>query len=272
MRLTQKQEALITRYLRDVLALLDEKLPDAARERGMTRLQARIKHELLGLAKDPIADADVQAMLNRLGDPARQAAAINPQRPTTETLTPAKDDRIWLGVCGGIADYLDVSPRVVRGLALLLGVSTGPLSIFVYLVVYTWLYWAAAPGEAPRIRKALVLWRALSTFLIALALHAGSTYSVRLIYFAHTQYLKRAIPELGDWGWLQVRAGELFFWSVAICVPLAVLSALPLANAWDYSLKRIVQALLALYGIVLSFGIASILVGLILDFVKEVTG
>ncbi len=63
--------------------------------------------------------------------------------------------------------------------------------------------------------------------------------------------------------------GTLRFWALALTLPLAVLSALPLANAWDYTLKRLVQALLALYGLILCFGIASFLVGIILDVVSD---
>jgi hypothetical protein len=43
-------------------------------------------------------------------------------------------------------------------------------------------------------------------------------------------------------------------------------------RAWDYTWKRVMQAGLAVYAVILSFGIASILVGIVLLVVEEVAG
>ncbi len=271
MRLTQKQESLLARFVREVNSHLPEDLPERARERGFVRLQSRMERELNAADGDSIHDEDVAALIERLGDPAEVAASFAARRTAPGTLQLAREDRVWLGVCGGLAEYLDAAPWLVRGFAFVLGLTTGPLALIAYLALYVWLRLAGGEEE-PRIAKARVLGRGFGAVALAFALHYGSQYAVRGIYYIEEQYLHRPIPELGDWAWLHVRAGELFFWSLALCTPLAVLSGLPLANAWDYSLKRIVQALLALYGVVLSFGIASILTGLILDFVKEFTG
>lgn len=271
MRLTQKQEQIITRYAREVNECLPDDLSERARERGFARLQARIEHELTGPGRDSINDEDVLALMQRLGPPETVAASFAPRRQVSETLALSAENRVWLGVCAGVAENLDIAPWLARGLAMLLGLTTGPLAILIYLGLYFRLY-ASAGADEPRIAKARALWRSLSTVIIACALRYGSLYAVRLVYYVHEHYLHRPIPELGPWAWFHARDGELFFWAIVICTPLALLSAMPLANAWDLSLRRMNQALLALYGVALSFGIASILTGLILDFVKEFTG
>ena len=271
MRLTQKQDSFIERYLREVNANFRDEVSDRVRDRGIGRLQARIEHDLKALEKDSIDDADVHALLDSLGDPERMAASLTPRRAAPETVGLSKEDRVWLGVCGGISEYLEFPPWLVRLLAFLLGITTGPLTIILYIALYLWFH-ASADDDVPPIPKARVIWRACSTGMIVVALHLGTRGAVWLIYFVHDRYLHRALPELGDWGWINVRSDELLFWALVISLPLSVLSALPLANAWDYSLKRFVQAVIALYGLALSFGIASILVGLILDGVKEFTG
>jgi hypothetical protein len=98
-----------------------------------------------------------------------------------------------------------------------------------------------------------------------------SAYSLRLIAFVHEWALNRPVPPLGDWGWMQYYAGTLFFWMLVIMLPLAALSGMPLANAWDQSLKRVVQAIGALYGVAISMGIASNVVGILLDVVQDFT-
>jgi hypothetical protein len=50
-----------------------------------------------------------------------------------------------------------------------------------------------------------------------------------------------------------------------------VLSGLPLANAWGHSLKRLAQAIIALYAMAICFGVASVIAGLILDRVQAYT-
>lgn len=42
-------------------------------------------------------------------------------------------NRILLGICGGIADYMDIDPAVIRLITLVLGMFF-PLMIFVYLL------------------------------------------------------------------------------------------------------------------------------------------
>ena len=53
---------------------------------------------------------------------------------------------------------------------------------------------------------------------------------------------------------------------------LAFLGGLPAANNWDKTLRKVSQAILALYAVAVCFGIASTLTGIILQFVEKYAG
>jgi len=45
----------------------------------------------------------------------------------------SRDERMIAGVAGGLADYLDIDPSVLRILWLLAFFATGPIALLVYL-------------------------------------------------------------------------------------------------------------------------------------------
>lgn len=56
---------------------------------------------------------------------------------TTKRLTRSHDDRMIAGVCGGIAQYFDVDPTLVRvGYVLLSVVSAGFPGLLIYAVLW----------------------------------------------------------------------------------------------------------------------------------------
>lgn len=246
---------------------LDQELPETEREQGLAQLQRRISRELQGLNKDVLEDMDVETVLERLGPPARHASILSPRRDPRRVLMLSREKTVWLGVCSGVAARTDLEPWVVRVLSGLIGAVTGPMALLAYIAAY--LYMRRNSGRVQPLDTLRIVGRGAGTFLLALVLHVGSGYLLRLVYFVHEQYLKRPVPEVGQWDWLEASRDEYFFYAIMVSVPLAVLSALPLAKGWDYTMKRLSQACLALYGIALSFGIASFVVGIILDFVQE---
>ncbi len=56
-------------------------------------------------------------------------------RNSRKRLMRSSSNKVLAGVCGGIADYLDVDPLVVRILTLIL-VIAGGLSIWIYLILW----------------------------------------------------------------------------------------------------------------------------------------
>lgn len=56
---------------------------------------------------------------------------------TTKRLTRSYDDRMIAGVCGGLADYFDLDPTLVRvGYVLLSLLSTGFPGLIVYIILW----------------------------------------------------------------------------------------------------------------------------------------
>jgi len=56
---------------------------------------------------------------------------------TTKRLTRSYDDRMIAGVCGGIAQYFDVDPTLVRaGYVLLSVVSAGFPGLLIYAILW----------------------------------------------------------------------------------------------------------------------------------------
>lgn len=275
MNLSEVHEAQIARYLRSVAAKLDGALPEEDRDRCVESLERRIDLDLAALDKIKLADSDVEMVLDKLGAPSKQAQqlALSIQ---SGALKRAKQgpDRVWLGVCSNLAARLGIETWMVRaaGIASALTLLLLPLAIIAYIGLYLEMRWSAGKGVTEEIDAMRVGGRAGLTLVIALTVHWGSRYFLRLVYYAHETYLRKSVPALGEWGYLSYRQEEYFFYAMAFCLPLAVLSALPLANGWDQTLKRVSQAGLALYGIAVSLGVASVLVGIILDLVREFTG
>ena len=74
--------------------------------------------------------------------------------------------------------------------------------------------------------------RPAATIAVAVALYLGGRYALDLIYFLHEHFLQKTVPALSSWGWFEHDQGRLLFWALFLSVPLALLSALPLARGW----------------------------------------
>lgn len=274
MELSEKQEAKIARYLRDVAVHMDFALPAAAREAGLERIEAAIRRAITGAGNGAAPpDAEVDRVLARMGTPESQAELLRP-REAADAASPARKpetDRVWLGVCSRNARRIGVDIWVLRLAAVVFGCITGPLAVIAYLAGYAERYWNAGPEE-PRIDWMPLVGRVFVTILIVVLLDWGVAYAVEFIHYVIEDVVHRDVPALGQWGWLDRRAGAYYSYAMLAAVPLAFLSGLPLAGGWDYSLKRLSQAVLAVYATMLSFGLASMLVGIILHFVEEFGG
>ena len=272
LKLTENQERRITRYLRDAGEALGT-VPQAEREAVLTRLNARIERELSRFA-GAMDDADLERILNHFGDPAQTASqsAITTQ-PSVNTFV-SWHNRVWLGVCAGLARYFNVDAIIVRVIVVLLAVfpPLTPVILVAYLVVYFWDYYSEGkrvldPVDPLHVAKAVAV--ALG---VALALHIGAYFLI--VFIGHVYQAIMAQPLLLDpgWNWLAEGAGSWLFWVLVIGLPLAALSALPVPKAWAGTLRKVVQAGLALYAALLCFGVACLLVGVILRSVEEFSG
>lgn len=187
-----------------------------------------------------------------------------PPRPTAFALH--VEEARWLGVCAGLAGWLGVYPWIIRLLFLLLGL-TGPVGVGLYILMYVQMYFHSP--DAPRFDW-IVFARRLFGFVGAVfLLYEGSV----CVWFASSYLLQRyaalSISSLRPWNWLGGVLNEPMIVVFVLLGPLAILSGTPMVNEWDKTLRRVWQAGLALYGMFLSLGLASLLCGIILHFVKQ---
>jgi len=269
MQLTQKQEWLIDRYLRAVGEAVDNADAQVA---AVDHVRRQIHQALRRHSSGRLRDEDLVALFQELGSPASQAALYRQRyRIYSERggLSLSATDRVWLGVCGGIAARLSFPSRYVRYAALALGV-TGPLALILYLSLYIWLYVDSEDPAVPRIDiKRLAPGVALMAAAVV-AMDAGMLGMRVLLVKLVALVTSRALPALGAWGWLEGRRGTLLFWALLVILPLSILGRLPLAESWDATLWRLAKVALALYGAVLCLGLASHLVGLLLHVSESV--
>ncbi len=194
---------------------------------------------------------------------ARKAATI-PNRPVSPP--------VWLGVLAWCAAVLDWPVWALRILTVIIGLVTAPIALLVYMGAYLWLRVNGRIEGTMPLRPWRMFFRPVVTALMLIVIHFAGIYAIKAVRVLHENWLNRAMPDMAEWAWYDAEAGRMFFWALVLLAPLALFSAMPLANAWDYSIKRFVQACTALYAIAVSFGVASFISGLILAFVREFTG
>jgi phage shock protein PspC (stress-responsive transcriptional regulator) len=272
MSITEQQEQRIAQYLQEVRVRLVD-APPKARDETVNRLRSRVTRELKQLGNGTPRDQDVDRILNGCGSPGRVAATVmGMQSNGRNRLTIAVTDRRWLGVCAGMAAWLDMGPTVLRLIVFILSIALAPITITVYIGLYLFLNYSMAKDDRQRVAWWTVAGRVISTVAIAIALYWSAKLLVGFQFQVYAHFLPQSSPQLNDWYWLQLWEYRMVFWVLVTTLPVTVLSALPLEGAWDNTLKKLIQAELALYGVALCFGIASVLAGLIIAVVEEIGG
>src|SRR5438270_8765533 len=71
-----------------------------------------------------------------LQDPTSPQPTAGPPAPPPHRLARSTRDRMWAGVAGGLAEYLDLDPALVRLMWVLATVLTGGIAIPVYIVAW----------------------------------------------------------------------------------------------------------------------------------------
>jgi phage shock protein PspC (stress-responsive transcriptional regulator) len=273
MRLTQKQQWLIDRYLLAVGNELGD-VPDSTRELAAAHVRNKIAQGLRQLDAGPHSDAEILRVLQQIGAPAHAASIFLEQRGVEPVAELNSSGATWLGVCSGLADYWGMNPRQMRAAAFALGVITGPLALAAYVAAYAILYRNTLRSEngtaLPRVQKLSLAKTTVLTVGGALLVHVIGLLSLFLLPKAYLLAVpQKTAPALGAWGWLHANTSFLLFWALALSVPWSILSGLPMVRGWDQTARRIAYAILALYAAMVSCGIASYLVGLLLAAIKN---
>ncbi|HOE66112.1 MAG TPA: PspC domain-containing protein [Candidatus Hydrogenedentes bacterium] len=275
MALNATQQQRIERYFREVDAHLAT-APLEVRRRALEQLRGRVESELRRLDRQSLMDEDIDAVVRSCGAPAHQARSLldlfgpkSRQAPAGLALD-ATDPR-WLGVCGGVARCLGMEPLPVRLVAVLLGLALGPIAMLAYVGGYFALYFGA-----PRAKNVPeISWRRFArtlTIIAALAfvLHAGAMLFLDFALRLYVHYAGVSLTDLAPWTWLEKDRAELFWGTLAFAAPFAMLGGLPAANSWPGTAYKVAQAIVALYAVILCFGIASALAGMILQTGKTI--
>jgi hypothetical protein len=176
-------------------------------------------------------------------------------------------DRHLLGVCSVMGARGTYSPTMLRAGFLILGCVTGPFVLILYLLAFV-VDSSRHPEEYPEASGAKASWKLVRALIITMVLYAcawGVMYGAGFVFVEAFGI----IPELNQFEWFLQNDRIFLNCALFVTLPLAMLSGLPLAHKWDRTFALLVNTGLALYAVVLSFGVSSVLVGYTLATLKH---
>lgn len=147
------------RVLRNYLDDIRKRLPenDAETMEDIERRIAEIFRERVASPMRVVTLDTVQAAMAQMGAPeefgpggadkSRDDAADAGPEPAARRLYRSRSNRMIAGICGGIGEFFDADPTVIRLVSVLLAIFGG-LSFWVYVVL--WIVIPNQPGEAAR--------------------------------------------------------------------------------------------------------------------------
>lgn len=252
-------------------------LSEACRQETLAELEQRIDSTFDN--EHAPSNIELQKFFAQFGGVAHHAETLEAQDGETQEApildevredAPPPEGSIWLGVCSAMARRMGWPVWSTRTPFVLIGLAV-PLGLSFYLLCYGWIYLKAPAGALPPIRKATFAKRFAGTAAVLVLLGMGSELFLRLAYLLFIHYTDHTEILLGKWGWFDTHGTSIFIALTALLTPMAMLSELPMRNAWDETFKHLVKAILAVYAVLLSMGIASSLAGLIFQFVQSLT-
>lgn len=271
MQLTQRQEWQIERRVREIDSALARRVgpQSRARDAAVARLRGRIEGELARFGDATVTDGQVEEVLGRLGAPEDTAESLlrGVSQRTPEGAPPAEPR--WLGVCLALSREWGMPLLGIRAAFSAAGLVAAPLALSAYAGAYFYFRARGAHGDRPQIRWVRLAWGVLITLAVCVLLHLGGGQALRGMHWLMDVVVKRPMPELGEWGWFVRERGTLMALALFCAVPASFLGGLPMVNGWDTTLRRCSQAVLALYAVAVSFGLASVVAGIILRLVRE---
>lgn len=296
MKLTPNQERRITKYLQDVHAQT-EGLSDAQRRRALAHVKAQLRERLQQYTDAAPEDTELEAILNNCALPgfvssaANQEArevgdveALEPSASPQDTSPPQNEPRaargdflelegrVWLGVCSGLARYLRIESAIVRIIAAVVGVATLGFLLWVYVGLYLFFYLRDRSGVLPPLDVLPVVRRMAGMLALGIVMFAVGEMALWAMGAAAGLAAGHGITVDAAWGWFAERNGTIVFWTLVFALPLGAMSAMPVAEGWDYTLRKLAQACLAVYALLLTFGLACHFVGLLLEATGAGTG
>ena len=300
MNLSEKQERLVARYYQELSVRLNGH-PPGERDRILAHLKRRVSEQMGQFGAVAASDDEVATLLRLstralpelapllnghqlqfdldlaspefagaadAGKGAKERvssdAAAGPGKGVQGRTLESTEHRRWLGVCWNLSRRLGVEVRYVRFGALVLGAVTGPFALIAYLGAYFEMYFSSERRMQPSMDPVRLIKALLQGALTAVAMFVGSHFVVLGIHAAYQKLFGEEVPAMGGLGWLEANGLGLFLLVLIGTVPLAALSALPMADGWNETAGKVYKAVLALYAVGISLGIAAFLVGVML--------
>jgi phage shock protein PspC (stress-responsive transcriptional regulator) len=247
---------------------MDEHMSDLP-ERQRERVLKKARSEVLGAVPSPDGaipdDEDIEHALRTVGPAAHHAhRLVEALEQDGARGTQSEEERRWLGVCAAIGEQTGMPPTQVRLGALALGLLTGPFALVIYIGLF-FVQRASGRSAVSPIEKWVLTKYVLGLILGAVALRYVAWGFVALLNYGYGLLFKEALVLSGLWNWLQRYDGALFFWTLFILTPLAVLAGLPVPTPWRNTLRKVFEAGLALYAAALCFGAGCAVAGTILN-------
>ncbi len=265
MRFTQKQQRYLRGYLRSVKECLTD-LPERMRNDAVEKLGRRIDRSFADGDGSVPSDERVAQAVKSMGNASERASLI---REELEAL-PEPEEGCWLGVCERISLRTGIAVGGVRTLAVLLGCVTGPVALWGYICCYAFMYIADDYEDLPRVDFRKLAWRVAGTVSSAAALLVGARLVVFLMVFAYLKYLPVETFDNDEISLMWLLNWSMLLIALFTVTPLAVLGGLPVSERWSGTLKKVWQAVLAVYAVLLSLGIASVMVNIALRVLDEI--
>jgi len=268
-RQSQREQEQIRRYVASVGSRLAD-LPPKLRERALARLEDQVTHQVKQAgAKDGDGDGAVQRVLDSLGSAAKRASSIRSELASVGKMSLGLPSRRWLGVCSALASRWGVSPWLIRTPFLILGLLSGPFALIVYLAIYFEIHFVGRCAGNPAIDGWMLAKRVASHTFAAVGFYAVGWGGMKIALVAFLRFTKYISIDLGGWQWLVNDGTELLGVVLVLVLPVSVLSALPVAGGWDRTFRKLSQAFLAVYALVVAFGTACFVAGLLVRLVGE---
>ncbi len=262
MKLSETQRQRINDYLQEVHAQLSGVDPDV-RSRTIQDLKSRIQKELLRFENRVIDDTDIETVLQKFGPPAAVVSAASEANPVNTHGAVTSNERVWLGVCDTLAKKADLPVKWIRVGWVLLSLlpPLTPFLLIIYVGAYLYLHFTDSHGPHDEISVAPILQFSALIFGEIFALYVFGVFLLEFIARVTFKLAGKSPALTPRWAWLELEGASWFFWTLLLLIPLSILAKLPVPSAWETTLRKVVYAGVALYAVLVCFGVASYLAG-----------
>jgi phage shock protein PspC (stress-responsive transcriptional regulator) len=289
MKLSERQEAMVESFLRRQADAASH-LPPERRVRAVELLRKRIDRALEAHPAASLQDGEVKLVLRNVVDGLRKKSdgksedaadghvtpepAKQPPREPVEDEGDPRDavcspERVWLGVCLAWSERLGFDPLVLRTIFVAGGLLTGPFAVLAYLGLYV-------PARRSARKPPTIHWNRVALGVLRAGVWVLALYGLALGYMMFGHFLYEEVvgrpPVLERWDWLRPRQNYFLFWAAAALLPFGALTEMPVVRDWAHTLKKLLLTGVALYALLLSYGLARFTTGLLLLFVDEFAG